>query len=107
MMQQIAAFYDLEGTLIRTNLVHALLFYAKRQRGLVGSLTRTAATIAGIPVFAAANLYDRRTFNDLFFKMYEGQSEDRLRYFADGLSEDVLLPARHKGTMDLLKDSKA
>ena len=107
MTRQIAAFYDLEGTLIRTNLVHALLFYAKRQRGLLGSFTRTAAAIAGIPVFAAANMYDRRTFNDLFFRMYEGQSEDRLRFFAEGLTEDVLLPAMHKGTMDLLKDSRA
>ena len=31
---QAAAFYDLEGTLVSTNLVHTLAFYAKRQQGL-------------------------------------------------------------------------
>ena len=106
MTARAAAFYDLEGTLIRTNLVHALLFYAQRQRGIVGSLTKTAAVVAGIPVFAAANFYDRRTFNDLFFRMYTGQSEDRLRFFAEGLFEDVLRPAILPGTLDLLTDSR-
>ncbi len=28
-----AAFYDLEGTLVSTNLVHTLGFYARRQQG--------------------------------------------------------------------------
>lgn len=107
MTTRAAAFYDLEGTLIRTNLVHALFFYAKRQRGIVESLTKTAVTVAGIPMFAAINFYDRRTFNDMFFRMYAGQSEDRLRFFAEGLFEDVLLPAMHPGTMDLLRDSRA
>ncbi|HUF26069.1 MAG TPA: HAD-IB family hydrolase [Gemmatimonadaceae bacterium] len=101
-----AAFYDLEGTLIRTNLVHALLFYAKRQRGLRGSLSKTAVVVAGIPLFAATNFYDRRAFNDLFFRMYAGQTEDRLRFFADELFDDVLRPAIHAGALDLLRDSR-
>ena len=33
-----AAFYDLDGTLVRTNLVHALAFFARNDRGILRSL---------------------------------------------------------------------
>jgi len=74
-----AAFYDLEGTLVSTNLVHTLSFYARRQQGLMASLTKTATTYLSLPVFAATDQYSRKVFNDLYFKRYKGQSEDRLR----------------------------
>jgi hypothetical protein len=45
-----AAFYDLEGTLVSTNLVHTLSFYATRQQGLVASFTKSAATFLSLPV---------------------------------------------------------
>ena len=37
-----AAFYDLEGTLVSTNLVHTLGFYAKNQPDLRGASVRRA-----------------------------------------------------------------
>jgi len=44
-----AAFYDLDGTLCRTNLVHAFAYNARNQQGLWRSVTRTASTVASIP----------------------------------------------------------
>ena len=43
-----AAFYDLEGTLVRTNLVHTLAFYAKRQQGLWQTAKASVGTLAGL-----------------------------------------------------------
>ncbi len=74
-----AAFYDLEGTLVSTNLVHTLGFYAKNQQGLFRSFKKAAATVLSIPVFAVTDQYSRQVFNDLFFKRYKGETEDRLR----------------------------
>lgn len=102
-----AAFYDLEGTLVGTNLVHALYFYAKHQQGLVRTALMTAATVASIPIFKAADVYSRRTFNDMFFARYEGESEDRLRFFAEQFCEEVLKPAIRPGALALLKTSRA
>ena len=101
-----AAFYDLEGTLVSTNLVHTLTFYAKRQQGLLQSLQKTATTFFSLPVFAATDQYSRKVFNDLYFKRYKGQSEDRLRYFAEELFEDVIKPAVFPGTYELLEKSR-
>jgi HAD superfamily hydrolase (TIGR01490 family) len=102
-----AAFYDLEGTLVRTNLVHTLGFYARNQPGLISSLKKSAATLVSLPVFAITDQYSRKVFNDLYFKRYKGQSEDRLRFFAHELFETVLKPAIFPGTYELLEKSRS
>jgi HAD superfamily hydrolase (TIGR01490 family) len=101
-----AAFYDLEGTLVSTNLVHTLSFYAFRQQGLMASFKMTAATYFSLPLFAVTDQYSRKVFNDLYFKRYKGQSEDRLRYFAQELFEDVIKPAVFPGSYELIEKSR-
>ena len=102
-----AAFYDLEGTLVSTNLVHTLGFYARRQATLPQSLKMTATTLMSLPVFAITDQYSRKVFNDLYFKRYKGQSEDRLRYFAHELFEDVIKPAVFPGAYELIEKSRS
>jgi HAD superfamily hydrolase (TIGR01490 family) len=102
-----AAFYDLEGTLVKTNLVHTLGFYARNQPGLISSLKKTAATLVSLPVFAVTDQYSRKVFNDLYFKRYKGQSEDRLRFFGEELFETILKPAVFPGTYELLEKSRS
>jgi HAD superfamily hydrolase (TIGR01490 family) len=102
-----AAFYDLEGTLVSTNLVHTLGFYARNQQGLLRSVQKGFSTLVSIPVFAAADAYSRMVFNDIFFRRYKGQSEDRLRFFAHDLFEDVLKPAVYPGAKTLIKKSRS
>jgi HAD superfamily hydrolase (TIGR01490 family) len=101
-----AAFYDLEGTLVSTNLVHTLGFYAQRQAGILPTLKKSLKTLAGIPFFAVTDLYSRNVFNEVFFKNYAGESADRLRFFADELFEEILKPAIFPGTFTLLEKSK-
>ncbi len=103
---QAAAFYDLEGTLVSTNLVHTLAFYAKRQQGLWQTAKKSVGTIAKLPLFGLADLYSRNVFNEVFFKSYEGLSYDRLRFFSDELFEEVLKPAIFPGTIDLIAAGK-
>jgi HAD superfamily hydrolase (TIGR01490 family) len=102
-----AAFYDLEGTLVSTNLVHTLGFYAKNQPGLFSSFKKSASTLLSLPLFAVTDQYSRKVFNDLFFKRYKGESEDRLRFFADELFQDVLKPAVFPGAFELIEKSRS
>lgn len=102
-----AAFYDLDGTLVSTNLVHVFAFYARNDQGILKSLKRSLATIAGLPLFMAADAYSRKVFNDIFFKWYKGQSEDRLRHLADDLFDEVIAPAVYPGTLPLLEKSRS
>lgn len=101
-----AAFYDLDGTLVRTNLVHAYAYNARNQQGVLRSVTRTVSTALRVPVFMAADFYSRTFFNDLFFSRYRGESEDRLRYLADELFENVLKPSIFPGAYELIDKSR-
>ena len=103
---QSAAFYDLEGTLVSTNLVHTLGFYATRQQGIWQTVKKSAGTLAKLPFFGVTDLYSRNVFNEVFFRSYEGLSQDRLRFFSDELFEEVLKPAVFPGTRELIAQSK-
>ncbi|MFN2482473.1 MAG: HAD family hydrolase [Pyrinomonadaceae bacterium] len=102
-----AAFYDLEGTLVSTNLVHTLGFYSRNQQGLMRSVKKTAATVLSLPLFAVTDQYSRKVFNDLFFTRYKGESQDRLRFFAEELFEGVLKPAVFPGAFELIEKSRS
>jgi HAD superfamily hydrolase (TIGR01490 family) len=101
-----AAFYDVDGTLIRINIVHAFAFYAARQASLVASLRTTATTAASIPLFWAADKISRKWFNELFYRYYEGFSEDRLVTLSEELFDEVIKPNIYPRARDLIAESR-
>jgi HAD superfamily hydrolase (TIGR01490 family) len=101
-----AAFFDLDGTLIRTNVVHAYGYYAMNEGSLLGTLGRTLSTVANIPLFGALNLVDRKVFNEFFYRSYAGLTEDRLLTLADDLFEDVIKAAIYDDAQDLIDEAR-
>ncbi len=102
-----AAFYDLDGTLVKTNLVHALLFQARNQQGILRSIAKSARVIGSVPAFIATDLFSRSVFQEMFFRQYKGESEDRLRYLSEELFEEVLQPSIFPGAVDLIERSRS
>jgi len=101
-----AAFFDVDGTLVRTNIVHAFAFYALNQGSLSGTAWQAARTVLSLPLWWATDRVNRKAFNELFYRVYEGQTEDRLVVLADELFEDVLEPAILPGTPALLDQAR-
>ncbi|WP_242360432.1 MULTISPECIES: HAD family phosphatase [Anaeromyxobacter] len=101
-----AAFFDVDGTLVRTNIVHAFAFYAMNQGSILGTAWQTARTVLSLPLFAAADRMNRKLFNEVFYRYYSGQSEDRLETLAGELFEDVLRPAIFPGTPRLIDETR-
>lgn len=101
-----AAFYDVDGTLLRTNVVHAYAYYAMNRGALAGIFGRTLSTLAKVPAFAALDLFNRKTFNEVFYRSYAGLSEDRLVTLAEDLFEDILKPALFRGALDLISEAR-
>src|SRR5437764_12991129 len=62
--------------------------------------------LALAPVYAAADLYNRKVFNELFYRAYRGLSEDRLLDLAESLCEDVLEPAVYPGARDIIAEAR-
>jgi HAD superfamily hydrolase (TIGR01490 family) len=101
-----AAFFDVDGTLVRTNIVHAFGFYAMNQGGIFASAWRTARTAAAVPLYWALDKANRKIFNEVFYRSYEGITEDRLLVLADEMFAEVLLPGIHPGTPRLLDEAR-
>jgi HAD superfamily hydrolase (TIGR01490 family) len=103
---QKAAFFDVDGTLVRTNIVHAFAYYAMNQGTIFGTAWQTAKTAAAAPFLWALDKVNRKAFNELFYGFYKGQTQDRLLTLADELFTDVLLPGLHPGTGRLLDETR-
>jgi HAD superfamily hydrolase (TIGR01490 family) len=98
-----ASYFDVDGTLVKTNLIHPTLFYMVNQATLLRSLGRLARGLANAPAMALAELKDRRTFNEMLYSLYEGTSEDRLLLLADEAFEKVLKKALYPRAKELVQ----
>jgi HAD superfamily hydrolase (TIGR01490 family) len=101
-----AAFYDVDGTLIRGNIVHAFAWYAVNQPTLSGSFLKTVGTVLSVPLFLVSDKISRKLFNELFYAYYKGQSEDRLWVLSEELFEKVIRKSIYPGAMDLVESSR-
>ena len=73
-----AAFYDVDGTLVGANVIHAYAYYALNDSTFSGKIGRTAKLVASLPMYAVADRLGRKFFNDIFYRNYAGIHEDRL-----------------------------
>ncbi|MHB8418364.1 MAG: HAD family hydrolase [Myxococcales bacterium] len=101
-----AAFFDVDGTLVSTNIVHAFGYYAMNEGSLRSTALRTAGTLFSAPLLWGLDRISRKGFNELFYRYYRGMSEDRLRLLASELFEDVLKDAVYPGAWDLVAEAK-
>lgn len=79
----IAAFFDVDGTLVKSNIVHSYAFFARNPGRVGDALKRSVGLLSSIPLLYAADLYDRKAFNELFYMNYKGLTLDRLRALSD------------------------
>jgi HAD superfamily hydrolase (TIGR01490 family) len=103
----VASFFDVDGTLVRTNLLHPTVFYLVNQNNPLRSLGALARAAAGGPRMALAEMLDRRRFNELLFAVYEGMSRDRLHLLADEAFDTVIRRALYPGARDLVQRCRA
>lgn len=98
-----ASFFDVDGTLVRTNLLHPTVFYLTNQPNPLRSLRALARAVVGGPRMAVAEMVDRRRFNELLFANYEGISRDRLLTLADEAFQTVMKGALYPGACELVQ----
>jgi HAD superfamily hydrolase (TIGR01490 family) len=84
------AFYDLDGTLVSSNVVTQYAYFLRRHaRGRL----KFVKLIASLPLYIALDWYSRRLFNEVFYAEYRGMSMEWLRSQASGLFDEVIRPA--------------
>jgi HAD superfamily hydrolase (TIGR01490 family) len=102
-----ASFFDVDGTLVRTNLLHPTVFYLRNQPNPLRSLGSLARAVAGGPRMALAEMIDRRRFNEVLFASYAGISQDRLLILADEAFDSSMKRALYPAARDLVQRCRA
>ena len=102
-----AAFIDLDGTLVRSTLVHAYAYYARNHRSIFKSLYKFTKVLASVPLLLLIDLYSRRAFNVYHFRRYKGIERDRLIGLSDDLFETVTKPSIYPRAYDLVSGNRA
>lgn len=102
-----ACYFDVDGTLVSSNLVHPTLYYLVNQGTPLQTAMRVGRALFGAPRMILAELVDRRTFNELLFASYAGMSEDRIQLLARDAFNQVLRPALYPAARGLVEKSRA
>jgi HAD superfamily hydrolase (TIGR01490 family) len=100
-----ASYFDVDGTLVTTNLVHPTVFYLLNQPTPLHSLAKLGRALVKAPWMALAETRDRRLFNELLFSSFAGVSEDRLLSLAEEAFDKVMKPNIYPGAKDLVQTS--
>ena len=101
-----ASYFDVDGTLVTTNLLHPTVYYMVNQASPIQSLGKLVRGLLGAPRMILAETRDRRTFNEMLYSLYEGISEDRLLSLADEAFDLVLKPNLYPGARDLVQSCR-
>ena len=106
-MSNKAAYFDVDGTLVHGNIVHNYAFFARNPGSPIEAVKRTAGLLASIPLLYAADMVDRKAFNQVFYRNYQGLSEARLRFLADEHFDKIMKPNIYKEGLDLIRQCRA
>lgn len=104
--QQRAAFYDLDGTLVGLNLVHAALFMLANVGEWSGRLSHLLGFAARIPQLYLAERRDRRLLNTVMFEAFKGVSRDRLFSLGEEYCERILISNLYPRAIELIEANR-
>ena len=101
-----AVFYDVDGTLVQTNILHVYVYYALRLPKISERARKVLLVMLFTPLYMLVDQMSRTVFNKLFYKNYKGIPEERLRIMGKELVREGLLPNVYRDAMDRIKKAK-
>lgn len=103
MIFQSAAFFDVDGTLLRATIVHYFLYLKTRNMsGVAASLWRLLF-LSKVPFYWLVDQWSRPRFNTLFYRHYRGFLIERLREDADFMYRDFMTPRLFSEAIDRIR----
>lgn len=103
----LAAFYDFDGTLVRSNVVTRYAFFARRRPNRIEAAWRYGKTLLGVPVWLGLDAVSRRLFNEVFYRQYRGLDRAWLEEQAEALFEEEIRPKILPGAAALVAGDHA
>lgn len=101
------AYFDVDGTLVGTNLLHPTVMYFANQASPIQTASRIGRALLQAPAMALAEKRDRRLFNEMLFSNYKGMSEDRMAVLSDEVFDSIVKPRIFEGAQALIDQCHA
>jgi alcohol-forming fatty acyl-CoA reductase len=101
------AFYDLDGTLVSLNLVHAALFMLGNVGEWSGRLSHLIGFAARVPQLYFAERRDRRLLNTVLFEAFKGVSRDRLFSLGEEYCERIMIRNLYRRAIELIEANRS
>jgi alcohol-forming fatty acyl-CoA reductase len=101
------AFYDLDGTLVDLNLVHATLFILANLGEWSNRVAYLASFITRVPRIFMAEQRDRRLLNEEMYAVFRNVSHSRLRLLGEEYCERVLIKHLYPRAIEMLEANRA
>jgi alcohol-forming fatty acyl-CoA reductase len=98
-----AAFYDLDGTLMDLNLVHAALFIFANLGEWTGRLSYLATFVARLPMLYLAERRDRHLLNVALYEAFKGISQDRLEALGEEYCDRILMAHLYPRALEMIE----
>jgi len=101
-----AAYFDVDGTLVGSNLIHPTAMFLANQATPLQSARRVGRALLDGPRLFAAEVMDRRLFNELLFSHFKGMTHDRMRALSEEVFDSQIKPRIFTGAQDLIDKCK-
>ena len=105
-MTKATAYFDVDGTLVGTNLIHPTVMYFSNQSSQLKSALKLGGALLQAPAMVWAETRDRRLFNEMLFSHYKGMTEDRIAVLSEEVFENVVKPRIFCGAQHLIAQCK-
>lgn len=106
MKEKAAVFYDVDGTLVHTNILHVYVYYAMRLPKISEKARKVLLMLLFTPLYMLIDQMSRTVFNKLFYRNYKGMPEERLRILGKELVREGLMPNVYRDAMERIKKAK-
>ncbi len=103
----VLAVFDLEGTVVDSNIVQQLLWVRQSEGGNAAALGEAASIITRLPAYLAAERRDRGEFIRTFLRRYAGMPSARLTGAVRGRYTDVLLAHASADALERVRQHRA
>jgi HAD superfamily hydrolase (TIGR01490 family) len=106
-MTSVAAIFDVDGTLVRTNAIDYYLFFLKHLHSPSRRLPKLLAVLLRAPYWFMLDRMNRGWFNKSFYRQYCGFSVMEVQALAEVCFQNVLLPRLIPETLHRAKEHRA
>ena len=103
----VLAVFDLEGTVVESNIVQQLLWVRRAQGGEGAAVAEAASIITGLPAYLAAERRDRGEFLRSFLRRYQGMPAARLESAVRGGYTEILLSHTSGEALQRVREHRA